>query len=92
MKAQSGLTGDRKKRAEMTRSRICGVTNRMTGITESMAKATETIRATTLACAPKITVSPVLTEVLGRLSETSKLYDTEVNHRPAGQQCPVCTP
>ena len=75
----------------MTRPRFSGVTNRITGITESMDKAFETIRATTIDL-PKITVSPVLTEVLGRLSDTSELYDTEVNHRPAGQQCPVCTP
>ena len=91
MKAQSGLAGDRKRRAEMARPRISGVTNRITGITESMDKAFETIRATELSCVPKITVAPALTQALESLSE-KKLYDTEVNNCPAGQQCPVCTP
>ena len=92
MKAQSGLAGDRKRRAEMTRSHIRGVTNRMTGVAENMTEACESIKASAITRMPKITVSPALTEALGRLSETSKLYDTEVNYRPAGQQCPVCTP
>ena len=39
---------------------------------------------------PKVELSPAFTEALSRISKTK--FDTEVNYRPAGQQCPVCTP
>ena len=75
----------------MARPRISGVTNRITGITETMTEATKAICATT-EILPKVTVDPGFAKALTRLSESSKLFNSEVNNCPAGQQCPVCTP
>lgn len=52
----------------------------------------ETLKASALATLPKVTVDPAFVEALGRLSETPKLSNTEVSHRPARQQCRVRTP
>ena len=89
MKAQSGLAGDRKRRAEMARSHICGVTNRIDSISEMMSVPTictkEIIPEISFPKVdlPKVEFSPALTEALTALSG-HKLC-TEVNHRPAGQ-------
>ncbi len=92
MKAQSDLAGNRKRRAEMTRPHSRGVTNWMTGVSDKMSALSKSIAS---ACAssldfPKVEISPAFTEALSSISKTK--FDTEVNHRPAGQQWPVCTP
>lgn len=70
----------------MTRPHSRGVTIWMTGVSGKMPALCKTLAT---ACAtsvdlPKIEFSPAFTEALGRLSDTSKLFDNEVNHRPAG--------
>ncbi len=90
MKAQSGLAGDRKKQAEMTCSRVSGVTTRITGISETMSEAVKALHVPALDL-PKIEFAPEFVSALEGLS-VKKLCDAEVNHRPAGQRCPVCTP
>lgn len=86
MKAQSELAGDRKKRAEMSRSRFRGVTGWITGITETTHKLMGTFENVEI---PKIEISPKLREVIRSLNES---YNNEVIYRPAGQQWPVRTP
>lgn len=92
MNAQSELAGDRKRRAEMTRPHSRGVTNWITGVSEKMSTLCKPISASAISALdlPKIELSPAFTEALDRISKTK--YDTEVNHRPAWQQCPACTP
>ena len=91
MKAQSELAGDRKRRAEMTRPHSRGVTIWMTGVSEKMSVLGKALASayTPVVDLPKIELAPAFTEALSRISAIS---DNEVNHRPAGQQCPVCTP
>lgn len=91
MKAQSELAGDRKRRAEMTRPRSRGVTTWMTGVSEKMSVLSKTIATayTPSTDLPKVELAPAFTEALSRIS---KSFNTEVNHRPAWQQCLVCTP
>ena len=90
MKAQSELTGDRKRRAEMTRPRFGGVTKWMSefdnmNIRETLAEHT----------AFKKHFDFGLPAVIDRWSiapEVTQDEMKEVNHRPAAQQWTVCTP
>ena len=90
MKAQSELAGDRKRRAETARPRLDGVTSWIPGAVD-MSKSREVRASTMLAAGDAITISPAITSAIDRICAT-KLKRTEVSNRPAGQQCPVCTP
>ncbi len=91
MKAQSELAGDRKRRAEMTRPRSRGATTWMTGVSEKMSDLSKSLAATCISTLdfPKVELAPGFTEALSRISDS---MNNEVNHRPAEQQCSVCTP
>ena len=94
MKAQSELTGDRKRRAEMTRPRSGGVTNWISEIV-AMSKPNIDKSARELIREYESAVSDVttpLTELFSAIETPDYYIDKEVNHRPAGQRWPVCTP
>lgn len=86
MKAQSDLTGDRERRAEMTRPRKRGATNWMSGIDAMNNSADRIFDSSSL--------SYGLSGALADFPSIGKSYiiDTEVKHRPAAQQWVVCTP
>jgi len=92
MKAQSELAGDRKRQAEMTCPRSRGVTTWITGVSENMSSIGKSIATayTSSFDLPKVEFAPAFTEALASLCKPK--INSEVNHRPAGQQCPVCTP
>ncbi len=86
MKAQSELAGDSKRPAEMAGPRFDGVTRRMA----SMAKLAEMegCVASVFESIPDISIAQELAEA----TQNAVSMNPTVNHRPAGQQWPVCTP
>ena len=88
MKAQSELTGDRKRRAEMTRPRFGGATAWINGIDRTLSLHSSFAKPEILEAMTRFdTVLSCASAV-----PTLDMSDPEVNHCPAGQQRPVCTP
>ena len=89
MKAQSGLAGDRKRRAEMTRPRFGGATNWMNGI-DMMKKSVGYVSAIrnqiagASALAQCAGVDAAIRNASHPQIRISNTY-SEVNHRPAGR-------
>ena len=94
MKAQSELAGDRKRRAEMTRPRFVGVTNwidRINDMNHALIGANAMQEA--VSCMAGVRDLVAGASFTARIADSIKIptlpkpiMDSEVNHRPAGQQ------
>lgn len=81
MKAQSDLAGDRKRRAEMTRPRVSGVTKRIDGI-ETMKASVGTLTAAIANVGGKLeglTLEPYTSAISTTFNPEKVIY------RPAGR-------
>lgn len=101
MKAQSDLTGDRERLAEMTRPRNSGVT-KWNSLIYMASKTDDKMMLQCIDCdkkpAPSNTTDSSATTYEPIYRKANDVHDTidtlhdEVNHRPAAQQWAVCTP
>ena len=102
MKAQSDLTGNRERRAEMTRPRFCGVTMWMSAI-DTMTNTPATALSDFGLIADESKLARLQSEfatardLIGTIDMRPNIFtdlntNNEVNYCPAAQQWTVCTP
>lgn len=96
MKAQSELTGDRERRAEMTRPRCGGVTNWITGINNAMSvtamEEMEQVMREVNHVADEMTSVNRMAQQMAGASVISCTLNPEVKNCPPIRQRVGCTP